>query len=252
MTGPFKFLPSWHPCQQWAIPSKYESKKPFLSEVADTAVSCPSFRRDVQWLVCRSNMLSRGRHGFYTRQIQVSNLNQLFRILGKFNSLWDFLSLKYSYYYPQVALVVQRTYIINLVWCLAHRILLENCYFNNLAIYRGYWENREEINHVVGVSHPRNFSAASPLLLAIYFINQRQSWHYKNKFAHPECVLRIFHFSSSDVPMSPPITIFKEKSKPAAVSHAFNPSSWVAEAGGFQWVYGQPGLQCKFQDSQEC
>jgi hypothetical protein len=31
--------------------------------------------------------------------------------------------------------------------------------------------------------------------------------------------------------------------------HAFNPSTWEAEAGGF-WVWGQPGLQSEFQDSQ--
>jgi hypothetical protein len=33
----------------------------------------------------------------------------------------------------------------------------------------------------------------------------------------------------------------------AVVAHAFNPSTWEAEAGGFQ---GQPGLQSEFQDSQ--
>jgi hypothetical protein len=32
------------------------------------------------------------------------------------------------------------------------------------------------------------------------------------------------------------------------VAHAFNPSTWEAEAGGFQ---GQPGLQNEFQDSQD-
>jgi hypothetical protein len=31
------------------------------------------------------------------------------------------------------------------------------------------------------------------------------------------------------------------------VAHTFNPSTWEAEAGGFQ---GQPGLQSEFQDSQ--
>jgi hypothetical protein len=31
------------------------------------------------------------------------------------------------------------------------------------------------------------------------------------------------------------------------VAHAFNPSTWEAEAGGVQ---GQPGLQSEFQDSQ--
>jgi hypothetical protein len=36
---------------------------------------------------------------------------------------------------------------------------------------------------------------------------------------------------------------------PGVVVHAFNPSTWEAEAGGF-WVRGQPGLQSEFQDSQ--
>ena len=31
------------------------------------------------------------------------------------------------------------------------------------------------------------------------------------------------------------------------VAHAFNPTTWKAEAGG---VRGQPGLQSEFQDSQ--
>jgi hypothetical protein len=31
------------------------------------------------------------------------------------------------------------------------------------------------------------------------------------------------------------------------VAHAFNSSTWEAEAGGFR---GQPGLQSEFQDSQ--
>jgi hypothetical protein len=31
---------------------------------------------------------------------------------------------------------------------------------------------------------------------------------------------------------------------------AFNPSTQEAEAGGFLWVWGQPRLQNKFQDSQ--
>jgi hypothetical protein len=36
----------------------------------------------------------------------------------------------------------------------------------------------------------------------------------------------------------------------AVVVHAFNPSTWEAEAGGFQvQVQGQPGLQSEFQDS---
>jgi hypothetical protein len=33
------------------------------------------------------------------------------------------------------------------------------------------------------------------------------------------------------------------------VAHAFNPSTWEAEAGGFL-SSGQPGLQSEFQDSQ--
>jgi hypothetical protein len=33
------------------------------------------------------------------------------------------------------------------------------------------------------------------------------------------------------------------------VAHAFNPSTWEAEAGGFL-SRGQPGLQSEFQDSQ--
>jgi hypothetical protein len=33
------------------------------------------------------------------------------------------------------------------------------------------------------------------------------------------------------------------------VAHTFNPSTWEAEASGF-WVWGQPGLQSEFQDSQ--
>jgi hypothetical protein len=36
----------------------------------------------------------------------------------------------------------------------------------------------------------------------------------------------------------------------AMVVHAFNPSTWEAEAGGSLWVRGQPGLQSEFQDSQ--
>ena len=33
------------------------------------------------------------------------------------------------------------------------------------------------------------------------------------------------------------------------VVHAFNPSTWEAEAVDF-WVRGQPGLQSEFQDSK--
>ena len=35
----------------------------------------------------------------------------------------------------------------------------------------------------------------------------------------------------------------------AVVAHAFNPSTWQAEAGGFL-SSSQPGLQSEFQDSQ--
>jgi hypothetical protein len=34
------------------------------------------------------------------------------------------------------------------------------------------------------------------------------------------------------------------------VAHAFNPSTWEAEAGGSLLVQGQPSLQSEFQDSQ--
>ena len=34
------------------------------------------------------------------------------------------------------------------------------------------------------------------------------------------------------------------------VTHAFNPSTWEAEASGSLWDQGQPGLQSEFQDSQ--
>jgi hypothetical protein len=38
---------------------------------------------------------------------------------------------------------------------------------------------------------------------------------------------------------------------PGVVAHAFNPSTWEAEAGGFlSSVRGQPGLQSEFQNSQ--
>ena len=36
---------------------------------------------------------------------------------------------------------------------------------------------------------------------------------------------------------------------PGVGAHAFNPSTWEAEAVDF-WVQGQPGLQSEFQDSQ--
>jgi hypothetical protein len=35
------------------------------------------------------------------------------------------------------------------------------------------------------------------------------------------------------------------------VAHAFNPSTWEAEAGGFLSSRGQPGLQSEFQDIQD-
>jgi hypothetical protein len=34
------------------------------------------------------------------------------------------------------------------------------------------------------------------------------------------------------------------------VTHAFNPGTWEAEAGGSLQIRGQPGLQSDFQDSQ--
>ena len=40
-------------------------------------------------------------------------------------------------------------------------------------------------------------------------------------------------------------------SDPAVVAHAFNPNTWEAEAGRSLWVGGQPGLQSKFQNSQD-
>jgi hypothetical protein len=36
---------------------------------------------------------------------------------------------------------------------------------------------------------------------------------------------------------------------PGVGAHAFNPSTWEAEAVDF-WVQGQPGLKHEFQDSQ--
>jgi hypothetical protein len=39
-------------------------------------------------------------------------------------------------------------------------------------------------------------------------------------------------------------------SSQVVVVHAFNPSTWEAEAGGFL-SWGQPGLQSEFQDSQD-
>ena len=41
------------------------------------------------------------------------------------------------------------------------------------------------------------------------------------------------------------------KMNQAVVEHAFNPSTQRGrEAGGSLWVWGQPGLQSKFQESQ--
>jgi hypothetical protein len=37
-----------------------------------------------------------------------------------------------------------------------------------------------------------------------------------------------------------------------AVVYVFNPNTWEVEAGGSLWVWGQLGLQSKFQDSQDC
>ena len=34
------------------------------------------------------------------------------------------------------------------------------------------------------------------------------------------------------------------------VAHTFNPSTQELEADGYLWVWGQPGLQSEFQDSQ--
>jgi hypothetical protein len=38
--------------------------------------------------------------------------------------------------------------------------------------------------------------------------------------------------------------------KPGVVAHAFNPSTWEAEAGGFLSSRPASGLQSEFQDSQ--
>jgi hypothetical protein len=43
--------------------------------------------------------------------------------------------------------------------------------------------------------------------------------------------------------------LLRRKQSRAVAAHAFNPSTWEAEAGDF-WVQGQPGLQSEFQDSQ--
>ena len=37
---------------------------------------------------------------------------------------------------------------------------------------------------------------------------------------------------------------------PGIVLHTFNPSTGEVEAGGSLWLWGQPGLQSEFQDSQ--
>ena len=45
-------------------------------------------------------------------------------------------------------------------------------------------------------------------------------------------------------------TASKKQKQVAVVVHVFNPSTGEAEAGRFLWVWDQPGLQSKFQDSQ--
>ena len=46
---------------------------------------------------------------------------------------------------------------------------------------------------------------------------------------------------------------FKKHIQPQAlVAHAFNPSTWEAEAGGSLWVWGQPGLQELVPDKFQC
>jgi hypothetical protein len=47
----------------------------------------------------------------------------------------------------------------------------------------------------------------------------------------------------------PPLTLLLKNVKKAMVVHAFNPSTWEAEAGGFL-SSGQPSLESEFQDSQ--
>jgi hypothetical protein len=44
------------------------------------------------------------------------------------------------------------------------------------------------------------------------------------------------------------VCFFFKKRKLGVVAHAFNPSTWEAEAGGFL-SSSQPGLQSEFQDS---
>ena len=43
-----------------------------------------------------------------------------------------------------------------------------------------------------------------------------------------------------------------EKESAKWVVYPFNPSTWETEAGGPLWVQGHPGLQSKFQDTQDC
>jgi hypothetical protein len=45
------------------------------------------------------------------------------------------------------------------------------------------------------------------------------------------------------------LTVLEVDSSPAVVVHAFNPSTWEADAGRFL-SSGKPGLQSEFQDSQ--
>ena len=35
------------------------------------------------------------------------------------------------------------------------------------------------------------------------------------------------------------------------VAHTFDPNTWEAEAGGFLWIRGQPGLQSEVQNNQD-
>ena len=43
-------------------------------------------------------------------------------------------------------------------------------------------------------------------------------------------------------------SLFKKEDSWVVVAHAFNPSTWEAEAGRYLWFQGKPGLQSEFQD----